>query len=331
MKELMEARYWRTLPNKKVQCQLCPHFCVVAGGAQGKCRSRINLEGKLYTKNYGKTISLSMDPIEKKPLYHYYPGTEILSLGPNTCNLSCAFCQNYEISQYEVDTMYLSPMQLKERVNAMGIKQVAFTYTEPLMWFEYIMDCAPLFREENIRMVMVSNGFINPEPLQELLPHIDAWNIDLKSMDDEFYTKICGAHLQPVLETITAVAKTAHLEITNLLIPNQNDRSHQIERLVNWIEKLNPEIPLHFSRYFPRYQMKEPSTPVSTLEKAYTIAIKKLHYVYIGNVDHHTSFDTKCWNCKSLLIERIGYTTKQKGLEGDKCRSCGTKIYGRFV
>jgi pyruvate formate lyase activating enzyme len=330
MKELTEARYWRQLPETKVHCQLCPHFCVIAEGGHGKCRSRINQEGKLYTKNYGNTISMNMDPIEKKPLFHYHPGSEILSLGPNSCNLSCMFCQNYESSQYDVNTVYLSPIQLKEKILSTGIKQVAFTYTEPLMWFEYIMDCAPLFKEAGISIVMVSNGYINQEPLHELLPYVEAWNIDLKSMDDSFYHDICGAHVAPVLKTIEAAAAVSHIEITNLLITGKNDKITQINALVDWVAELNPDIPVHFSRYFPRYLMKEPPTTMNTLRKAYEIAIKKLHYVYVGNVIEHESFNTHCPACGSLLLTRDGYSGKEIGLEGNKCRKCGTEIYGRF-
>ncbi len=327
---MKEARYYRKETNEKVQCLLCPHICMIEEGAQGKCRSRVNHKGILYTENYGNTISLSIDPIEKKPLYHYYPGSQILSLGPNSCNFSCAFCQNYEISQFEVNTMHISPVQLCEKVLATKARQVAFTYTEPLMWFEYIMDCAPLFKEAGIRIVMVSNGFINPEPLQELLPIVDAWNIDLKSMDDEFYEKICGAHVAPVLKTISSVASVSHLEITNLLIPGKNDSTEQIESLVDWVAALNPDIPLHFSRYFPRFKMKEQPTPEKTLNTAYKIAIKKLHYVYVGNIAQHESFNTSCFNCKALLLERMGYATRNEGLDGDRCRKCGAKLYGKF-
>ncbi|HPT71441.1 MAG TPA: AmmeMemoRadiSam system radical SAM enzyme [Candidatus Cloacimonadota bacterium] len=330
MSDFKEALYYEKLPGNKVRCLLCPHVCFIEEGHAGKCRSRLNRNGTLYATNYGNTVSMSLDPIEKKPLYHYFPDSDILSLGPNTCNLSCTFCQNYEISQFEVNTMQISPEQLLEYLSKRGMKQVAFTYTEPLMWFEYILDCAKLFKEKDIRIVMVSNGFINPEPLKDLQPCIDAWNIDLKSMDETFYTDICGAHLKPVLNTIEQVSRTAHIEITNLLIPGRNDSDDQIQRLVDWVSQLNPEIPLHFSRYFPKYMMEEPPTPASTLERAYRIAKKKMHFVYIGNVNHHESFNTHCFQCGALLLSRIGYSTHNEGLNGDQCRNCGTRIYGKF-
>lgn len=325
-----EANYYSKMADMRVQCHLCPHGCIMENGQSGKCRSRKNLDGTLYAMNYAHSVSMSLDPIEKKPLYHYRPNSDILSLGPNSCNMTCSFCQNYEISQFEVDTMQITPEELLSRLLSRGMKQVAFTYTEPLMWYEYILNCAHLFKEPGIRIVLVSNGFINPDPLREIIPYIDAWNIDLKSMDESFYSEICGAHLAPVLKTIELVSQSCHLEVTNLLIPGKNDSDEQIHRLVDWMADLNPDIPLHFSRYFPRYMMEEPPTPVSTLERAYRIASKKLHFVYVGNVNHHESFNTKCYKCGNILLERLGYSTHNTGLDGNLCRQCGNRIYGQF-
>ncbi|MDO9576865.1 MAG: AmmeMemoRadiSam system radical SAM enzyme [Candidatus Cloacimonadales bacterium] len=323
---MTEAKYYKKLTNQKVQCLLCSHFCIIDLDEEGKCQSRLNVDGILYAANYGKTMSISLDPMEKKPLYHFYPGSTILSLGPNSCNFSCAFCQNYTSSQQEVPTRDVIPQEIVQICKKQNCNFVAFTYTEPFTWFEFILDAAKILQENNLKIVLVTNGFINQEPLQELLPYIDAMNIDLKSMDDDFYKNICSGKLKPVLETIRTAAKNCHIEITNLLITDENDSEENINRLVDFMESVDPEIPLHFSRYYPTYKMTNPPTPLERLERAQRIATKKLSYVYLGNV--LTDHNTYCPQCSSLLIERE-YYIKSRILNG-KCPACGKVIYGRF-
>ncbi len=323
---MKEAKYYKKLPNRKVQCELCPHFCIITPGNAGKCRARKNIDGVLYAANYAKTITISFDPMEKKPLYHFYPGQNIISIGPNSCNFSCDFCQNYNSSQQIVPTHEITPEMLLEICKDHLSKFVAFTYTEPITWFEFVLDASKLLKENGIKTVMVTNGFINPEPLKELLPCIDAMNIDLKAIDDEFYQRLCSGRLQPVLDTIETASKSCHVEITNLVITGENDSNENIRKLVDFVEKINPEIPLHFSRYFPVYKMANPPTSISTLEKAKEVAQKQLKYVYLGNV--MTEKDTRCPKCDRLLVHRA-YSTTIDILDG-KCPECGTEIYGCF-
>lgn len=323
---MKEALFYKKISDLKVQCLLCPHFCLLASGEAGKCRARVNRNGVLYAENYGRTISVSLDPIEKKPLYHFYPGSEILSIGPNSCNLACDFCQNYQSSQLRTYTQEISPRSLLKICRQEESDLVAFTYTEPITWYEFIMDAAKELKQYNIKIVLVTNGFINQEPLAELLPHIDALNIDLKSINDLFYKKFCSASLTPVQNTIRDAFQKCHLEITNLLITNENDSDNDISELVDFVASVNADIPLHFSRYYPCYKMTNPPTPVERLEKAKAIAEKKLNYVYLGNIISNK--DTKCPICKSVVIRR-GFETSLN-LADDSCPTCGSKIYGTF-
>ena len=323
---MKEALYYKKLSDQKVQCLLCPHFCVIPIGENGKCNGRKNIEGKLYSTNYAETITISLDPMEKKPLYHFFPGEQVLSIGPNSCNFSCKFCQNYTSSQQKTHTIEITPGKLLDLCKQHLCMFVSFTYTEPFTWFEFVLEASKLLQENRIKTNMVTNGFVNPEPLKELLPYIDAMNIDLKSMDDEFYRNICDGRLQPVLETIKTASQKCHLEVTNLLITGENDSEEQIRKLVDFMAEVNPEIPLHFSRYFPTYKMSNPPTPISHLKKAQEIAEEKLCYVYVGNVI--TEKDTHCPNCNHLLISR-SHTMECDIMQG-KCPSCGHKIYGVF-
>ena len=323
---MKEALFYTKLKDHKVRCDLCPHNCIIASENIGICRVRTNIDGVLYTNNHGKTITISIDPMEKKPLYHFYPGKRILSIGSNSCNLSCSFCQNYQSSQLEVPTIEITPELILDKCRSHNCDFVAFTYTEPTTWFEFVLDSSKLLEENGIGTVMVTNGFINQEPLQELLPYIDAMNIDLKAFDDKFYRSICNGTLQPVLETIKTASKQCHIEITNLIITDENDSEKQINDLVDFVADLNPEIPLHFSRYYPTYKMENPPTSVSKLEMAKEIAEKKLKFVYLGNIV--TERSTYCSNCNHLLISR-DFPLKNEITDG-KCPSCGHKIYGSF-
>jgi len=323
---MIEAKYYKRIENKKVQCMLCPHYCVINPDDEGKCRSHQNINGTLYATNYGKTMALSLDPMEKKPLYHFYPSSPILSLGPNSCNFSCDFCQNYQSSQLDVPTRNITPDEIVKTCRKQDCRFVAFTYTEPFTWFEFILDAAKILHESNIKVVLVTNGFINPEPLQELLPYIDAMNIDLKSIDDEFYKKICGGNVKSVLEAIRLASESCHIEITNLLITDENDSEENIIKLVDFVKSVNPEIPLHFSKYYPTYKMTNPPTLIKKLERAKKIAKQKLSYVYLGNVT--TDRSTYCPKCRTLLIKRDYYI--ESLIQNSKCPSCGKTIYGSF-
>ncbi|MCK5052557.1 MAG: AmmeMemoRadiSam system radical SAM enzyme [Candidatus Cloacimonetes bacterium] len=323
---MKEALFYTQLEDQKVRCDLCPHNCVISPGKIGICRARKNIDGVLYAINYGETITISIDPMEKKPLYHYHPGKSILSIGPNSCNFSCKFCQNYQSSQLEVPTTTITPDKLVELCKSHNCGFVAFTYTEPTTWFEFILDSSKLLKENGIKTVMVTNGFINQEPLKELLPYIDAMNIDLKAFDEKFYKTICNGSLQPVLDTIITASNRCHIEITNLIITDENDSEKQINDLVDFVANINPDIPLHFSRYYPTYKMENPPTSVSKLEMAKEIAEKKLNFVYLGNII--TERDTCCPNCNHLLIRR-DYPMKID-IRNGKCPSCGHIIYGEF-
>ncbi|MEW5994014.1 MAG: AmmeMemoRadiSam system radical SAM enzyme [Candidatus Zixiibacteriota bacterium] len=310
--------------DDKVICHLCPAECTLTKGKRGICRSRYNQDGRLVTDNYGELVTLAMDPIEKKPLYHFHPGSDILSTGPNSCNLGCVHCQNWTISQKEAKTFYCPPQKLVEAAVAQRSIGVAFTYTEPLMWYEYILDTAPLLRQAGLKTVMVTNGYINPEPLEELLPLVDAMNIDLKSMRPDFYKKICKGKREPVLHTIRRVHEAGvHLEVTNLIIPGLNDSDDDLLALIEFVADLSNRLPLHFSAYRPDYKMSHPPTPVETLLHARELAERRLHFVYLGNVWLPEGSNTLCPGCGRLLIERSGYHTSVVGLRNGLCANCG--------
>ena len=322
---MVEARYYEK-KEKNVICRLCPQNCRIEPDSYGKCRIRKNVDGTLFAEGYGHTISLTNDPIEKKPIYHFHPGKDILSIGPNGCNLSCFFCQNWTISQSSVKTRFFSPEDLIKTAKKTRSIGIAYTYTEPLVWFEYLYDCARLAHEQGIVNVCVTNGYISPEPLDELLPHIDAMNIDLKSIRNKFYREQCGATLKPVLRTIMTANALCHIEITNLIITGLNDSEEDITELVEWIADVDNEIPLHLSRYFPHYQCDAPLTPLETLIKAYEIASDRLTYVYIGNARIEGTSDTKCKRCGNILISRDGYSIRISGITNHKCSNCGLLV-----
>ena len=322
----MEASYYESLENGRVRCVLCPNYCVIAEGKRGICRIRTNRNGKLYADAYGRVVSLAIDPVEKKPLYHFYPSKPILSTGPNGCNFRCGFCQNSEISQKEVPTQYVSPENLADLASSNGSIGVAYTYTEPFIWFEYIRDTGRVIHNRGMVNVMVTNGYVNEEPLSELLPLIDAMNIDIKSMRPDFYTKVCGGKLEDVLRTVKISSDFCHIEITNLIIPGYNDTDEDFEKLVGWIYSINPSMPLHFSRYFPRYRFTEPETPIATLRHAFEIAKLKLKYVYVGNVSLKDTSDTHCTQCGNILVTRSYYQVNVRGIKNGTCTSCHSPV-----
>lgn len=322
-----EVMFYHTGTGDVVHCEVCPHTCRIAPGKRGLCRVRENRAGRLYATNYGRCSAAGLDPIEKKPLYHFYPGCLIFSLGTTGCNLRCSFCQNWRIAQADPPTNYLSPeraVELARQQNSIGL---AYTYSEPLMWYEYVYDTAQLAQKAGLKNVLVTNGFINEKPLLELLPFIDAMNIDVKAFTDEFYRTQCKARLDPVLRTVERALGHCHIEITTLLVTGLNDSPAEIERLVDWLADLDPAIPLHFSRYAPHYQLDLPPTPMETLVAARDIARRKLPYVYLGNVPQLKGVaNTLCPGCGTLLINRDGYRARLDQLEQGICKKCGEKI-----
>jgi len=283
-----KAKYYIRKEDGLVHCVLCPHNCHIKNDKRGICGVRINLGGDLFAESYGQISSLALDPIEKKPLYNFYPGSYILSVGSFGCNFSCSFCQNHSISFGNPETVYISPeslinkaFQLKEHGN-IGL---AYTYNEPFISFEYVFDCCRLIKEKNMKNVLVTNGYVQKDPLLELLPYIDAMNIDLKSFSKDFYRKICNGNIEHVKDTIRLAAGNCHVEVTCLVIPGLNDSPDEIEAMSIWLSEISPDIPLHLTRFFPRYKMtdREP-TPVSVLSKLSETAKKHLKYVYLGNV-----------------------------------------------
>ncbi len=320
------AEWYDKLDDRKVVCRLCPAECSLQPGSKGICRSRFNRDGELVTDNYGELVALAVDPIEKKPLYHFYPGTNILSTGPNCCNLGCLHCQNWSISQESAPTKYLSPEDLTQAAIDSGTIGVAFTYTEPLIWFEYIKDVAQLLREAQLRVVLVTNGYLNPKPFQELLPLVDAMNIDLKGMNEQFYLKICKGKLAPVLDNIRAAYESGiHIELTNLIIPGENDDIAEIEKFIEFVASISANIPVHFSAYRPEYKMQNEPTPDSTLLELLELSRKSLNYVFLGNTRLSAGSDSNCPGCEALLIKRDGYKTEIVGMDRSDCARCGFK------
>ena len=287
--------YFIQQADQEVECRLCPHFCKIKAGHSGICHVRFNKEGILYSLNYERIVALHLDPIEKKPLYRFHSGSSIFSIGSVGCNMKCSFCQNWQISQAGKLTDYFdelpeyAPDYIVQQALSLRSQQnigIAYTYNEPTVWFEFMRDCARKAHQNKLLNVMVSNGYINAEPLDELLLYIDAFNIDLKGYDEHFYQQLAKAKLSPVLETLKQISnKGKHLEIAYLVIPGMNDDTDQFEAITDWLQtELNPEIVLHLNRYFPTYKLKIDTTPIETLDRLANIARRKLKYVYIGNV-----------------------------------------------
>ena len=336
---LQEAMYWDKRPRGLVLCKLCPRNCVLRNGERGYCKTRVNFGGKLYSLVFGRAVALHVDPVEKKPLFHFLPGTRILSVATAGCNLACRFCQNWSISQAfpeKVRSYNLPPAKLVALARARGIGSIAYTYTEPAIFYEYMLATARLARKAGIRNVLVTCGYLNEKPLRELAKVMDGANVDLKGFSEEFYAKYCGARLQPVLDALKILREEkVHLEVTNLLIPGGNDDPDMVRRMCRWIVKeLGPETPMHFSRYHPDYKMERPGpTPISTLKMAAKIAREEgLRHVYIGNVRVAGGEDTYCPNpkCGKLLIRRLGYWLRENNVVNGKCKYCGRRIMGVF-
>jgi pyruvate formate lyase activating enzyme len=287
---MKEARFYKKLKNNIIQCQLCPNFCVLKPEETGKCRIRKNITGKLYALAYGKVVSMNIDPIRKKPLYHFLPETFSFSIGMPGCNLSCAWCQNWDLSQRpieEFDVDIISPKDIIEEVVKSGCPSISYTYSEPFISYEYVSEIAKLAKKKGIKNILVTNGYVNKEPFDKISKYIDAMNIDLKTYNSKTYEKYCGGKLEPILETIRAAfKKKIHIEITTLLVPEVNDSEKELQQIANFIAKLDKNIPWHISRFFPMHRMKDKSaTSVQIMKKAYEIGKKAgLKFVYLGNL-----------------------------------------------
>jgi pyruvate formate lyase activating enzyme len=322
------AAWWTPLDNGQVSCELCPIDCNLRLGQTGPCATRANHEGAMVPLHYGRVVSAGVDPIEKKPLYHFHPGRSILSVAAPGCNLHCMFCQNWTISQDgEAHTTATTPEDLVEAALAEDSVGIAFTYSEPLVWYEFVRDTAEVFKDHRLKTVLVTNGYLNPEPLAALIPFIDAANIDLKSMDDVFYRRVCKARLEPVLDSIRAFhAAGVHLEITNLVIPGHNDSDAQLTELVDFVADLGRDIPLHFSAYHPAWKMTAGPTPPETLRRAYEMASARLDHVYVGNVNTEEGRDTLCPDCGAVAVARAGYRASVHLNEDAACTGCGRRL-----
>nr|WP_321354743.1 AmmeMemoRadiSam system radical SAM enzyme [uncultured Draconibacterium sp.] len=327
-----KALFFSKTESNQVKCELCPWNCILSDGQTGNCKVRTNHSGVLITDVYNKVATLGSDPIEKKPLYHFYPEKNILSVGEVGCNLHCSFCQNHRISQCNASEFSgfhnISAMEIVEEAlktwNNIGI---AYTYNEPFTFYEFLLKTAQLAHSKGLKNVVVSNGYINEEPLKKVLPFIDAFNIDLKAFSDDFYKKHTKGKLQPVLDTLKQIAESpAHLEVTTLIIPGLNDNTTEFKNMVNWIAtELGENVPLHLSRYYPQYKLDAPATPIETLIKLYDLAKTQLQHVYLGNVSDEKRSTTYCPNCKTPLISRNRYNTKIRILDAEgKCKNCRT-------
>jgi len=330
-----EAAYAETLDSRKVRCTLCPHHCLISAGKTGICSTRQNHDGRLVSANYCRPVSTAVDPIEKKPLYHFYPDSTIFSTGPNGCTFTCDFCQNWEIAQTLITTPYVPADRLVQQVVDSGTNGIAYTYSEPYIWYETIMEVGAAIRSRGLVNVMVSNGFMEPNPLRDLLSVVDAFNIDIKSMNPSFYRRLCKGRLEPVLRSCEQIRSAGcHLEVTTLLIPGENDSETEIRSLVDFIAgTLGRDTPLHLSRYFPRHRLRAEATPLSSLRRANEIARERLDYVYLGNMLSEKGSDTLCPSCGTTLIRRTGYATEVTGRLRRKgndamaaCTECGKEI-----
>ncbi len=323
--------------NDKLECLLCPHYCKLGNGKTGICGVRKNTGEKIELMTYGVLSGYSLDPVEKKPLYHFFPGYNILSIGSFGCNMKCDFCQNFHISQ-KVPESLVPEMTINKIIkDALSVEKnigIAFTYNEPIIWFEYISDVAEAAKKEGLYTVMVSNGYVNTEPLDAIIELIDAFNIDLKAFNNKFYRNLTGAELEPVKSSLKQIARSGkHLEITTLVIPGQNDDEKEMALQSEWMAgELGKDIPFHLSRYFPTYKRDAPPTTEGALKKLFDIASGNLDYVYMGNIHSNNGQNTLCPGCGTEVTIRSGYNTRLINLDEDgKCTCCGKLVYRNFT
>ena len=312
--------------HEKIRCALCPHRCVIAEGKSGICRVRMNKNGDLSLPYYGVLSAKGMDPIEKKPLYHFYPGRQILSVGFYGCNFRCPFCQNFQISQHVMEgSLKTEPFELVETAARHGSIGIAYTYSEPLVHYEFVLDTAKLARKRGLKNVLVTNGYINPDPAEELLAYTDAANVDLKAFNPDFYKAEIKGSLEPVLAFIRQAAPLIWLEVTTLIIPGKNDSESEIRAIADFLAGIRPDIPYHLSCYYPTYKYTVRATPPELVLDLATVAREKLKYVYVGNVGIQET-NTLCPDCGAVLVERFGYSTRIVGVSNGRCSNCGQAV-----
>jgi pyruvate formate lyase activating enzyme len=332
---MKEAMFYEKLDEKKVRCFLCAHNCLVKDGKRGICAVRENSDGTLYSLVYGKVIAMNIDPIEKKPLFHFQPGSTSFSIATIGCNFQCDHCQNYEISQYpkehdDIVGKYVTPDSIVEAAQRNGCSNISYTYTEPTIFFEFAYDCAKLAHENGIKNVFVSNGYTSPEATRVIAPYLDGNNIDLKG-DDNFYKELCKTKLVPVKETIRLMKELGvWVEVTTLIIPDYNDSEGQLRDIAEFIKSVDPSIPWHVSQFYPTYKLTaKPRTPLETLKKAREIGVKTgLKYVYEGNVPGKGGENSYCPHCHEILIKRFGFSILENRMKDGKCSKCGHQIEG---
>jgi len=329
MSDQHPAQFYHQLDNGLLQCELCPHNCKINDNKTGICKVRKNIDGKLYSLNYGRVSSLGIDPVEKKPLYHFHPQAEVLSVGSWGCNMACSFCQNWQISQQKPQLRDYKPAEIVQTALKKDIELLAYTYSEPTVFYEFMLETAEIAHEKDLKNIMVSNGFINQKPLKRLIPYLDAANIDLKAFNNEFYEQHCRGGLEAVKRTIKILVQAIHLEVTTLIVTDLNDDIKELESLFSWLADINREIPLHLSRYHPAYQLNNPPTDLELMKKAYHTAKKYLDHVYLGNTIINNTADSYCNSCGEKVIKRKGYKV-ENSLDGNKCPNCGAKFYGEF-
>ena len=333
---MREPLLYEKLKNKKVRCNLCPHHCVIEEAKRGICGVKENKEGTLYSLVYGRAVASGVDPIEKKPFFHFFPGSYAFSIATVGCNFSCLFCQNADISQFpkekkEIIGEFLPPEEIVSYAKRNKCKSISYTYTEPTIFFEYAYETAKIAHQQGIKNNFVTNGFISKEAIKLISPYLDAANVDLKSFGDDFYKKFCGARLQPVLDSLKLMKELGiWVEVTTLIIPTLNDSAEELKSIAEFILGLGQETPWHISRFYPHYKMADlPPTPVETLHKAREIGKKAgLNYVYSGNVPGDEGENTFCPHCGKKVISRYGFQTLKNYIKEGKCPYCGTKIAG---
>lgn len=320
---------------KLVECELCDKRCRLAEGQRGDCRVRVNIDGKLITLVYGKVCAAHIDPVEKKPMFHFLPGTKAFSIATAGCNLHCKYCQNWEISQANPEDLQnsdLPPERVVELAINYGCDSIAYTYTEPIIFYEYVYDTCKLARQSGIKNILVTAGFIQQKPLEKLLPYVDGANVDIKGFSDKFYREVCSGRLEPVLRTVKLMKEAGVIvEVTNLVVPTLNDKDDDAKRLVDWMVNVaGADVPLHFSRFFPLYKLKNLApTPFETLKNFRDIAQRAgVKYAYIGNVAGGEWENTYCASCKNLLVRRVGYQVLSVNIRNGSCKFCGERIYG---
>jgi pyruvate formate lyase activating enzyme len=330
------ARYWQAAEKNRVQCGLCAHGCVIASGKRGLCAVRRNQEGVLLSENYGEVSALALDPVEKKPLFHFLPGSQTFSFAARGCNFHCAFCQNASLSQaaeFTVPSRHVEPQALVLQAASSGARSVSYTYSEPTVFMEFAEDTARLAREQGLKNIFVTNGFLGASARESALTFLDAANVDLKCFSEDTYRKTIGGALAPVLDTLRAFHQGGlWLEITTLLVPSLNDSDAEIRAIARFVASLSPDIPWHLSRFHPQYRMTDRgSTSVGTLHRAVDIGIEEgLRFVYTGNIPGDASENTRCPSCKSLLIRRIGHAQTESFIPKGRCPHCGFVMPGVF-